>query len=180
MSNIIQKNSFSGKIGGGTSSFCGYKMVKSGIILLILVTATMFLCGCGSKEKRTPGQGIVTMNNAPLEGAEVSFIPSDGKSEHEAHGVTDKEGKFTLKTLLGGGFAGVAPGEYKVVIQKTLMVDSGQKAVNPTDPSKKDPVMVAKNTLPVIYATPDKTPLTASVKENEKSDFKFNLEGTKK
>ena len=120
------------------------------------------------------------MNNVPIEKAEVSFIPSDGKSEHEAHGITDKSGKFTLKTLLGGGYAGIAPGEYKVVIKKTIMVDSGQKTVNLIDPSKKDPVMVAKNTLPEIYATPGKTPLIASVKENENSDFKFNLESAKK
>lgn len=65
------------------------------------VFATMLaiglLIGCGGPEgpELAPVQGVVTLDGAPFEYAQVMFNPSDGQGR-TALATTDAEGKYTL------------------------------------------------------------------------------------
>jgi hypothetical protein len=114
--------------------------------------------------------GIVTYKNQPVAGAAVSFLPkSEAKDAKPAQGRTDSGGRFTLTTYLTPDEqpAGAMPGEYAVTVTK---IDEPQGAYDPL----KDPPL--KNHVPDKYGTPQKSPLTASVKASGSNHFEFKLE----
>jgi hypothetical protein len=82
----------------------------------LLIGGCLSLIGCGSESgpKLVPVSGVVTMNNKPLEGATVSFSPVGGEGAG-AEDVTGPGGNYKAMTR---GRSGVAPGKYKVVVQK--------------------------------------------------------------
>jgi hypothetical protein len=77
--------------------------------------------GCSGQAPPTvPVSGRVTMDKAPLAKVSVQFLPiaaNGAASVPEAFGITDEQGRYTLK--LGGNFgdvAGAAVGKYRVNI----------------------------------------------------------------
>jgi hypothetical protein len=127
--------------------------------------------------------GKVTMQGAPIEGVAVSFIP-DGNG-HNAVGVTDNSGMFQLTTRIKND--GAVPGKYRVSLAKY----EGEQTV--TDPSKmhadyditneypegyqegaaeKPP---AKNLLPVNYADPNTSGMSAEVLDGDNKSFEFEI-----
>ena len=89
------------------------KDVSRGLSLV----ATITLVGCTGTESldTVPVEGMVTMNDSPVEGATVVFTPAGGEG-HAAAGVTDASGRFQLTTEASGD--GAVPGSYKVKITK--------------------------------------------------------------
>ena len=59
--------------------------------------------------------GTVTLDGAPLPDVQVNFDSPTGKVR-PASGITNSEGKFTLKTIKEND--GAMPGEYKVTVSK--------------------------------------------------------------
>jgi hypothetical protein len=90
----------------------------------VLWTATVLvlwmICGCGRSGPETLSvTGTVTLDDKPITGASVMFIPQfEGQP---AVGVTDDEGKFTLTT--GGSTEGALVGKHQVTV--TLKEVSG-------------------------------------------------------
>jgi len=73
------------------------------------------LVGCGPSNPATaPIDGTVTLDGAPLEGASVTFTPSEGG--RPGSGTTDSSGKFTLTTYEAGD--GAVLGQHKVTVVK--------------------------------------------------------------
>jgi hypothetical protein len=89
---------------------------------LFTINLILLLSGCGGAKGLSglvPAAGSVTLNGKALDGANITFVPTvlDNRA---AGAITDGNGKFTAATLNGND--GIAPGEYKVVISKTVSV----------------------------------------------------------
>lgn len=69
------------------------------------------LTGCGDGLGLVPVSGTVTLDDKPLSGAEIIFRPVDGRP---SLGVTDAEGKYTLRYLDDQN--GAVPGKHQVSI----------------------------------------------------------------
>jgi hypothetical protein len=139
---------------------------------LLLFVALMPLAGCGGT-KLVPVSGNVTLDGKPVAEATVTFISDDGK--YTASGQTDESGNFTLQH---SGKEGAPPGNYKVTVIKSAKIEGyvpgppeeAAKKPKGADPLKKvvqpGPGVIqsgAKSELPEVYASIEKTPLTAQV-----------------
>src|SRR5262245_14538073 len=92
---------------------------------LAVVIALGGLVGCGGTSKV---EGVVTLDGKPVEGAVVTFVPTDDKGTTPV-GQTDSSGKFTLTT---NGKPGAKSGDYKVTVTKVA-------AMTGVDPEKMKP-----------------------------------------
>jgi len=117
--------------------------------------------GCGDGRPATfPVTGEVHYNGQPVAGASVVFTSAGPP----AKGVTDAQGKFTLRTFAEGD--GALAGEHRVTITK-----------NVAQPAAADnPYPETKNVLPAKYARPDTSQLAAVVNENGEHHFRFDLQ----
>ena len=140
------------------------------------------VAGCSktaSVEGVVKTSGVVTWQGAPVAGASVTFYP-DGASGQAAAGTTDAQGKYELTTL--NARDGAKPGTYKVMISK--MEASGPGATMTQEEQTKyleqhgsPPPTEVKNALPQQYAEVTTTPLSATVKDGDKNEFNFDLQG---
>jgi len=150
----------------------------------------LVLAGCGgpAEVKTTPVSGTVYLNDQPLEGAAVTFVPdaaaagpggaavaSGGVS---ATGVTDASGKFTLKT---GQKEGAAAGKYQVAISKmdaSPTVDTGDSK-EATLKMADTPMVTAdnmpKSLIPEKYASPATSGFSETVEADKANTFEFKL-----
>jgi len=132
--------------------------------------AVFALAGCGSNTNpaAVPVSGTVTVNNLPLAGATVTFIPTDGTPGFGGTGRTNAEGKYTL-TGSRDDTPGVCPGKYKVVISKRLMPDGTEVPADDRTPPFESP---ARESLPAAYSNMQAPTLTATVPaQGGTSDF---------
>src|SRR5207245_8454223 len=83
--------------------------------------------GCGGQAEPVKGEGVVTLDGKPLEGARVTFLP-ESAGAFVASGKTDYEGNFLLSTP--GLGLGALPGEYKVVLSH---IPAGEDDGEPAD-----------------------------------------------
>lgn len=93
---------------------------------ILSVACLLLVSGCGGQKlpdgmpKLTPTVLTITCDGAPLDGALVSLIPLDpANSRWNAGGTTDKDGKLKARTM--AQYDGVAPGKYKITVQKTVL-----------------------------------------------------------
>lgn len=139
------------------------------------VTMMVLLAGCGGGgdakplPKTEPVTGTVTLDDQPLEGALVMFIPSGTTKGIECSGQTDASGVYTPKQTRGA--EGVPAGTYKVVISRFL---SGGKPVTPGSAAEGGAGGVLTESLPPKYSNPGISQLTATVPEGgETIDFQL-------
>jgi hypothetical protein len=125
---------------------------------LLVLSVVASLVGCSGAHGTASVRGTVLYKGQPVEGAMVIFHPKgDGATAKPAQGKTDSGGHFTVATYFGPGDqpTGALPGDYTVTVTK---IDEPQGTFDP----HKDPP--PKNHLPVKYATPQHSPLTATIK----------------
>lgn len=157
-------------------------------LILTLATAGLLCAGCSSEDGRPetyPVTGIVTLDNNPVDGATVTFVPKDGGTQAQgsaqaATAVTGADGSYSIGTFATGD--GAVPGEYLVKVakysapkqqqpvgddpesQKQAFLQSRQGAQQPTGP---------KNELPEKYADEKTSGLFVTVEAKENT---FNIE----
>lgn len=120
-----------------------------------LVAVTVLAAGCSSGGPALPVNGIVTMDNEPLDGAAVTFY-ADGKSA--MMGGTAKTGSDGKFVVIGAkGERGLAAGSYKVTVSKM----KGGVSDEPTLAAVTEADI--KNDLPAHYSDPSQTVLSYSV-----------------
>jgi len=139
------------------------------------LTALLFAAAaCNSPRPPVPVSGTVTLDGKPVEGATVTFhLIGDDKEGRPATGQTDKAGAFRLKS---GNEDGARPGEYKVVIVKSVLADPKLKVPDfPDTPEGRnqrdhflwkhfgDDQPPYRNVLPDRYGDLKATPLTCKV-----------------
>jgi hypothetical protein len=140
----------------------------------VVLTACLVLaqCGCGGKDRLVKLEGMVTLDNEPVEGAIVSFLPDESGGRF-AHGITAKDGSFRLTTYKQDD--GALPGDYRVTVTLIPSDDEGEGKEEPAADEKtrdgKD-MMAAmvriaaarqkaleKSPIPAIYRDGGQTPL---------------------
>jgi len=126
----------------------------------------VILIGCGGRGT-TPVRGVITLEGTPVAGATVLFMPDGEDGCRPASGFTSSDGTFRLTTYKPDD--GALPGNYRVLIQKTVAAkDPGAAARSALERAKakieeRSLQKRRKPTLPVAYANFDTTPLRCSV-----------------
>jgi hypothetical protein len=125
--------------------------------LLLLLPLSLIGCDRGPPmPKQYPVTGAVTLDGKPLDSAGIMFLPRGETRGTGALGMTDAEGKYTLKTDYGG--PGAPEGEYAVTISRVANRDG-----TPYVPKPDVAEAGERETLPGHYSDSMKTVLTATV-----------------
>ena len=135
------------------------RLVLLGMAMAITIAGPI---GCGDgRPQRLPVTGTVLFQGRPVEGADVMFMPKDGRA---AMGSTNAKGRFELLTFEPGD--GAIIGEHAVSIVKK--VEAAPKSIaNPYAPTR--------DVLPKRYGSTRQSGLTATVKAGSENDFTFDL-----
>lgn len=161
------------------------------IIPVMFVLIGLSFVGCDSGLKTEFVEGIVTLEDKPVEGALVTFIPASGGTARTAAGTTDARGRYTLTTAEGGKSGrGTTEGDYKVTVAKrtpdtTKEKQEADEARSSAQPPSREEMAAAERSRrtaglppPFLYLTPKKynspetSGLTATVvKGKNKFDF---------
>ena len=132
------------------------------IRMLATLAWVVIASGCGDgREKQVSVTGTVFYQGEPIEGARVTFHRVGARP---ASGVTDTEGRFTLRTYDPDD--GAVIGVHAVAIGKT---DRNPK-YDLTNPEK-----MFVDLLPLQYAQPHTSELTADVTADGENNFRFDL-----
>jgi len=130
---------------------------------LPIVLLSVWFAGCGQgpdEPPLVPVSGTVTLDDKPLSGALVTFIPTGNTKGTDVSGRTDRDGRYKLVTPKGR--AGAAAGTYRVTISRLLRPDGSEYLPDPAVPPVEAP---ARESLPPHYSDPERTRLTATVPE---------------
>ena len=132
----------------------------SRVVAACWLAAAILLVGCSSGRLKTaPVQGTITYNGKPVPQGSIMFQPVDGP----AATANINNGSYSLKTYRDGD--GAVLGKHKVTIV-SLEDQSGRL---PEDRNPLPPPIV-----PLKYSFPDKSGLTAEVKD-ERNTIDFTL-----
>lgn len=128
---------------------------------MLILAALPAIVGCGADDgyERVPITGILTVQDQPLPGAIVQFLPPDGSIAPGALGTSDEEGVFEVISSRQGD-EGVPPGEYTVRVSKLINPDG--TAVPPTAPEADYPD--ARESVPRPYNGPG-SPLKVTISD---------------
>lgn len=145
----------------------------SALLRFAMLLSLGLLAGCGfapgpvaTIEEVVPVSGTLTYQGKPLEGYQVTFLPTDGR--RVAVGVTDSAGHFTLGTNTLND--GAPPGSHKVsVVWAGPPSTDGAVLDAPTQPPKP-PVQI-----PTKYGNPESSGLTQEVPPEGLRDLKIDL-----
>jgi hypothetical protein len=100
-------------------------------LLLPALVLLLLPLGCGHKgPDLVPVSGRVMLDNKPLAKATVHFMPASGTASPDSYGVTDTEGRFTLKVSnKGNDREGAVVGKHRVQIS-VVEHNVGSKTAN--------------------------------------------------
>lgn len=141
-----------------------------------ITLAFVFSAGCGSAdpvpqiEKVVPVSGTLTFAGKPLEGFQVTLIPTDGR--RAATGVTDASGQFTLGTNTIGD--GAPAGQCKLAVvwvgPQVEEIPGQEEMIDNPSRLPKAPV-----TIPSKYSNPDTSGLVEEIPDGGTEDLKIEL-----
>jgi len=127
-------------------------------------------------------EGVVTLDGAPLEEANVFFSPVGGKGGLPATGFTGADGRFRLTSARGGKIGrGATEGEYVVRVTKTESPPSPPDIPDyakgpPGIPPWSEQQARIKYIVPPLYGDADKSPLRATVSKGLNSGAAFTFD----
>ena len=86
---------------------------------LVLGSLLLAFCGCGGVDA-VPVSGRVTVNGKPVEKVAVNFTPiaAEGAVGPGSSGITDADGRFSLKTIGEDRVQGAVAGKHRVTLQE--------------------------------------------------------------
>jgi hypothetical protein len=140
--------------------------------------ATFSGCGAGAGADRPVtaiARGIVTYRGEPVSEAVVVLQPSD-KRGYSASAMTDREGRFDLKTFPPE--SGAVPGFYGVVIMKVSQEDvyaESEEGIRPKGSASKGSAPQPTSLIPARYSDPSKSELNVEVPSSGTDHLLFNL-----
>ncbi len=93
----------------------------------------LFASGCGGV-KAVPVSGTVTVDGKPLKDVAVNFTPiaAEGAEGPGSSGVTDAEGRYSLKTIGDRRVRGAVVGKHRVVLSERLVLGPDSDPYDPT------------------------------------------------
>ena len=135
------------------------------LALFVCFGCLLLPTGCGGDAKLSglvPASGKLTLDDAPLAGAVISFQPqSEGRS---ATATTDAAGAFQVMTLSPND--GIFPGDYNITVTKSEIVGKTYTEAEIDDMIAKTgegPKIETKQVVPVKYLSADTSGLSVSV-----------------
>jgi hypothetical protein len=135
--------------------------------LLGFLSLLALLAGCsGDKFALNDSvEGTVKIDNKPLVGVVVQFVPEGEKSLPGSNGVTDERGHYSL--TCENQKSGAVVGKHRVVILQGR-ADSDPRSDDPQG-SRGDPAAPVKSnpSVPKMYSLAAKTPLVIEVKPDQ-------------
>ena len=136
----------------------------------IVLGAALLAAGCGGPPELVPVTGTVKIDGKTYRAVRIHFeplVPSQKTTVYQLGlGITDDQGKFSLKSSGGDG---IEAGEYKVTFSRVV---SGGKVQ--AEEGKKPEGNGARETLPDHLTKMDKTKEIAKVSKDS-HDFVFDL-----
>lgn len=103
----------------------------------------LLLCGCGGGESYdlVTVSGRVTLDGKPLANVRVGFQPASGKADPGpgSAGVTDVDGRYTLRVVSASNKKGAVPGKHVVrmsVVSEQDSADDADASASSTLPPK--------------------------------------------
>jgi hypothetical protein len=158
---------------GFNQMFCSKTTV---LVPALLLGVLGLLAGCTkapSNPKTFAVDGVLSLDDKPIEGATIVLVPISKDDGEAASGVSDATGKFSLTTYTSGD--GVRPGSYRIRVTKfdKVLVDDSKRVRNMTpeeemkayDPDAKPPTP-PKNLLPKKYETEMTSGFSHQVKDS--------------
>ena len=147
-------------------------MVRFNILILTLFCMyTLLISGCGGATvevpELSPVSGIVTLDEKPIEGVLIVYVPNNGIPGDGSVAVTDADGKYTLNHR--SGQPGIQAGQYAVTFSKFVLKD-GSAVASDIQPES----VGARQLLPKRYTNPENSKQKATVKK-EGGTFDFSL-----
>ncbi len=122
----------------------------------------LFVVGCQHGPEIAPVSGSVTLDGRPLDSAEVSFEPREGRA---SHALTDKDGHYQLRYTRDTMGALVGSHIVRIKSLTELMGPNGQSIVRP-------------QIVPARYNT--RSELHEEVKSGQQNAINFDLKSGKK
>jgi len=116
-----------------------------------------------------PVSGTVTLDDKPLVGAAVTFLPIGTTKGRICYGVTDQNGRYEL--AMDGQYKGAPAGQFLVLCNKWVMPDGSDI---PPDSKLSAVELGAKELLPPRYSQEETSELRATVPPNG-GTFDFKL-----
>lgn len=147
--------------------------------VLVVFACCILASGCQKKASLKglyPVKGKITLDGAPLDGASIILAPKAAMTgDVRACGATsDKNGEFKLRTLEPDD--GAFPGEYTITVKKMVpdkvYTEEEYAAANAKGESLE---INAANVLPEMYAKPQTSGLTFTVKAGKNDDLIIEL-----
>jgi hypothetical protein len=142
------------------------RSIRFGSLVIGLLLVVAFGCSQGGVSGLVPVSGRVQMDRKPLVGATVRFFPEGHKTDPKkfpvAEGVTDAEGRYTLKVE---DAEGCVPGRCKVEIShfdRKPFISGGKKAE------------AGRELVPGAYNVNSKLTFTVSAEGTKEANF-FDL-----
>ncbi len=144
------------------------------IVLSVVAIYTAIAAGCSSDgPPLAPVHGRVTLDDKPLAGKTLKFIPDAGTPGQGAGATTNAEGQYTLLASRPGAtrdMPGAPPGAYRVVVTEPIFpgdlpVQSADEAEPVAAIGIPQPTRRKKQEIPAVYGNPDTTPLRVEVPE---------------
>jgi len=150
------------------------------------------LAGCGEEKMKapetSPAAGVVTLNDKPVEGAQVTFLSADSKKNvWGCAGTTDASGKFEISTAFSPTTRakGVPVGDYTVTVTKIPVVNTKdqeklkkemeEKQKAGMDPAAIGGTMAPKNELPAKYAEESNSDLKVKIEKAGNTKIELKL-----
>ena len=137
----------------------------------VLLCAVAACCGCGDASagpETVAVTGNVSLDGAPVAGADVAFIPlSAGGEAAPAQAITNDAGEFEVVSVFDQGRVskkGMLPGEYQVEVRR---LDSPVATLGNMQPPK--------NNLPARYASTKTSGLKVVIAPSEANHFPLPL-----
>jgi len=149
------------------------RVLRGGVCFTLL--ACLAGCSGGGDDDRAPTvpvNGTVTYNGSPVEGATVTFSPTE-PGGFGSIGTTDAKGRFSLMSQWGA--AGAVPGSYQVAVSKTQVETSDDGLEEARIEEEDAPPAEITEHLPEKYKSAKSSGLTADVQADGENSFTFDL-----
>lgn len=128
----------------------------------LMTTIVMGLPGCGGSSAppsmpTSVVEGAVLMDDKPVIGAQVSFLPIENTKGFGGMAVSDAQGLFKIDQPGAPGVIGLPEGKYRVTVQ------TYQPPEDPTLAAEFEVPAGATKSIPAVYAAVERSPLEVMV-----------------
>ncbi len=111
--------------------------MRKALMFLGMVATVALFSGCGgapSPPAFYSVKGTVLLDGKPVRYANVTLTPKDSTDEDTpaATGITNANGEFSIRSMMGPGYEGALPGEYWISLSTPRQAPADANGAKPT------------------------------------------------